>query len=289
MRDNDYSRKLLSLAPHLVSILLGSLLLLSTLFAPGQEAHAQAPTAAPATVTVTVLDQGGQPLPDITVKLTLVVYTTGIEYRDGGSCLTDALGVCQIGVPDVPRLWDGMAEALLEVGSYGTKTINWYGDQVTLTIQVGDLGFAATVVASGGSELPYATGTLTATVPMTTTAVAIPTATATAPPTPLPAATETPSPPTPAPSETPSPTPPPTWAIPTITPTLPQRLTPRVGWLPLILGLVIFALFLVIVASRARRGGMGTRKPAQPKPTPPAAPGTPADQQTDGSEGRKPE
>lgn len=87
--------------------------------------------ADPAVITVTVVD-GGRPQPGILVTF---------ESEDGkltGHCITGSEGVCRIDDLAAPA---GFIRGHLSIGSHGRRSVTWPGGELTLIVDVNELGF----------------------------------------------------------------------------------------------------------------------------------------------------
>jgi len=139
-----------------------------------------------AIIVVTLTDSEGWPVVGVEIAF---VYENG---QDGGACVTDGSGQCQIAPSDVPT---GLVRGYLEVGSAGRRSLIWPGGIVQVALQLepdGSLYVAtepiggeptATLDAGGGEGAPELFPTPQQFPAPETTATGVP-ASSVAPPTP---------------------------------------------------------------------------------------------------------
>jgi hypothetical protein len=97
----------------------------------------QAQTATPfvTTVTVTVLDENGDPVAFLPIELHMFEYTESIEAIAVGGCGTDESGSCSIEVVDPPNL-GGWMEGLILIPGLGMEYFGWSENVKMVVIQL---------------------------------------------------------------------------------------------------------------------------------------------------------
>jgi hypothetical protein len=97
-----------------------------------QPAQAQTATPFVTTVTVTVLDENGDPVAFLPIELHMFEYTESIEAIAVGGCGTDESGSCAIEVVDPPHL-GGWMEGMVYIPGLGMEYIGW-SEQVKMVV-----------------------------------------------------------------------------------------------------------------------------------------------------------
>ena len=113
-------------------VLLFSLLIMQ----PGR-ANAQATTPTPLVtkVTVTVLDENGDPAAYLPIEINLFRYAESVEVVGVGGCGTDESGSCAVLVSNPPNV-DGWMEGMIFIPGLGTKYIGWQGAETEVVIRL---------------------------------------------------------------------------------------------------------------------------------------------------------
>ena len=123
-------------------VLMVLLAILTTLFCPLNKATALQTDQD--RVAVFLVNQGGKPIPGVSVSLLIYKFNergTTVEAYFAGSCTTDQGGRCEIIVSaDAPKDASGFLKGALDLGERGKRSVIWPGGLLEVPIKLNEAG-----------------------------------------------------------------------------------------------------------------------------------------------------